>query len=121
MYVCPSCSAENRDNANFCRQCGDKRANAHHLDDTDKRDLCPCCSRRVRHADRYCMGCGEKLKVKPAPPTKLCLSCKSVLPDKATFCTACGEYVAEKSKRQVQIPHELFGDDNIDLMPRYEA
>ncbi|MBX9725259.1 MAG: zinc ribbon domain-containing protein, partial [Candidatus Obscuribacterales bacterium] len=77
--------------------------------------------RRVRHIDRFCMSCGEKLKAQPAPATKLCLSCKLVLPDKATFCTACGEYVADKSTRQVQIPSELFGDENPDLSPRYEA
>lgn len=67
------------------------------------------------------MSCGEKLKTKAAPPTKLCLSCKCVLPEKATFCVSCGEYVADKSNRKVQIPSELFGEDNPDLMPRYEA
>lgn len=121
MYVCPSCSAENRENANFCRQCGERRSATNPLNEEDTRDRCPCCSRRVRHADRYCMSCGEKLQVKPAPPSKMCLTCKVVLPEKATFCTTCGEYVAEKSSRKVQIPAELFGDDNPDFSPRYEA
>jgi hypothetical protein len=121
MYVCPACSAENRENANFCRQCGERRSAPHHLAEEDSRDRCPCCARRVRHADRFCMSCGEKLKVKASPATKLCLSCKHVLPEKATFCTACGEYVAEKSTRKVQMPAEMFDEDNPDLTPRYEA
>lgn len=121
MYVCPICTAENRDNANFCRQCGGRRASPHPLNEEDNRDRCPCCARRVRHCDRFCMSCGEKLKQKPAPLTKLCLSCKAVLSEKATFCTDCGEYVAENSNRQSQIPSELFGEDNTDLTPRYEA
>ncbi|MBX9690702.1 MAG: zinc ribbon domain-containing protein [Candidatus Obscuribacterales bacterium] len=120
MYICPTCSAENRGNANFCRQCGERRSNPHAAEE-DSRDRCPCCSRRVRHADRFCMSCGEKLKSKPAPASKLCLSCKCLLPEKATFCTACGEYVADKSSRKIQIPSDLFGDDNPDLSPRYEA
>lgn len=121
MYVCPSCATENRENANFCRQCGERRTSQHAHNEDSSGERCPCCSRRVRHADKYCMSCGEKLKSKASPPTKLCLSCKFVLPEKATFCTACGEYVAEKSSRKVQIPPELFGDENPDLMPRYEA
>lgn len=122
MYVCPFCSAENRDNANFCRQCGDRRAVATiPASEAADKNRCPCCARRVRHEDRFCMSCGEKLKQQALPPTKICLSCKIVLPEKATFCIACGEYVAEKSSRQIQIPHELFGDENTDLSPRYEA
>lgn len=121
MYICPTCAAENRDNANFCRQCGERRSTPHPLDDADNRDRCPCCARRVRHGDRFCMSCGEKLKTKAAPPSKLCLSCKIVLPEKATFCTACGEYVAEKSSRKVQIAAELFDEDNPDHTPSYDV
>src|SRR5579883_994370 len=103
MYICPDCSAENRENANFCRQCGVRRSTPHHLHEEENRDRCPCCARRVRHADRFCMSCGEKLKAKAIPATKMCLSCKQVLPEKATFCTACGEYVAANSSRKVQV------------------
>ncbi len=121
MYTCPVCSAENRENANFCRQCGERRASSNAPNQEELKDRCPCCSRRVRHADKFCMSCGEKLKSKPSPASKLCLSCKAVLPEKATFCTDCGEYVAEKSSRKVQIPAELFGEENPDLTPRYEV
>lgn len=120
MYICPLCSAENRENANFCRDCGSPRqAQMEQLEAESV--LCPCCSRRVRHADKFCMACGEKLSPKATRETKVCLGCKTVLPLKATFCFSCGEYVASASNRKVDLPTEVFGDDNPEFVPRYEA
>ena len=120
MYVCPVCTSENRDNANFCRQCGSRRATPHPLNQEENEVCCPCCARRVRHIDRFCMACGEKLRQMPVPQTKLCLTCKSVLWEKAPFCTDCGEYVGVKSESNL-IVSELSADDSTDSTPASEA
>lgn len=121
MYVCPHCAAENRENANFCRECGNRRSSREAGPETEAM-LCPCCCRRVRHADKFCMACGEKLNSRSTRDTKVCLSCKTILPPQATFCFSCGEYVATPSNRKVDLPGtDVFGDENPDFIPRYEA
>lgn len=119
MYICPHCSAENKVDANFCRDCGQRRRIAGPQPEDENH--CPCCSRRVRHTDRFCINCGEKLRDRPHPDTKMCLSCSTLLPLKAAFCMSCGEYVADKSTRKVELSNEVFSEDNPDLTPRFEA
>jgi ribosomal protein L40E len=121
MFSCPHCNADNRDNANFCRECGSRRSSREGEMEGEAL-LCPCCARRVRHSDRFCMACGEKLSPKIVRDTKVCLGCKAVLPPQAVFCFSCGEYVAKSSNRQVELSMtEVFGDDNPEFIPRYEV
>ncbi|MBY0547948.1 MAG: zinc ribbon domain-containing protein [Candidatus Obscuribacterales bacterium] len=121
MYICPACAAENRENANFCRECGAQRQDKLEPLLDAAAVHCPCCTRRVRHADKFCMACGEKLSTKTTRDTKVCLACKTILPTRASFCFTCGEYVASSSNKKIDLPTEVFGDDNPEFVPRYEA
>jgi class 3 adenylate cyclase/tetratricopeptide (TPR) repeat protein len=48
---CPSCNAENRDQANFCLACGGLLL-----------EYCPRCSFEVQHGSTFCDNCGLKLQ-----------------------------------------------------------
>jgi hypothetical protein len=62
---CAACGAENRDNANFCNECGtlfsqpvSKRVSAFHIEPFV---ACPTCGGEVRSQLRTCPGCGADL------------------------------------------------------------
>ena len=54
--VCPSCSAENRDGAKFCNECG-----------TSLTAGCPQCGADARPGQRFCDECGTALTAPVAP------------------------------------------------------
>jgi class 3 adenylate cyclase/tetratricopeptide (TPR) repeat protein len=58
---CPKCHAENRQDAQFCKQCGAKLEIS-----------CPACRRTNQADSKFCDGCGQALiAVQPPPPLDL--------------------------------------------------
>lgn len=61
---CPSCGAENRDGARFCRQC----AGALPAAPSESTQACPNCGARVPSGTRFCVACGASVdRVQPPP------------------------------------------------------
>ncbi len=55
---CPKCQSENRADARFCNECGEK------LEIT-----CPACRQTNPPGSKFCNGCGQDLRAQsPAPP-----------------------------------------------------
>ena len=50
MVVCPSCKAQNSENAKFCKKCGGTLSNN-----------CPECGKPLEPNSRFCTSCGKKL------------------------------------------------------------
>lgn len=92
-YVCPGCSAENRENAKFCRQCGGARK-MDFATPTLEVIVCQTCTTEIRASDLFCLSCGAKQGPR-APKEKNCPSCSKQLPPAANFCTGCGTKVEE--------------------------
>lgn len=89
-YICPSCSAENRANAKFCRQCGQARKMDFALGEkTMEAIVCTSCQTEIRASDLFCLTCGAKQGPRPTRE-KHCLTCNKQLPVNANFCTQCG-------------------------------
>ncbi len=54
MIQCPRCQAENRDDARFCRECGNRFG-----------ATCPACGARAESGSRFCDACGTALAGAP--------------------------------------------------------
>lgn len=98
-YICPSCSAQNRENAKFCRQCGQAR----------KMDfataplavvVCHACSTEVRASDLFCLSCGAKQGMRQTKE-RHCQSCNKQLPPAANFCTTCGTKASDGTAKVI--------------------
>lgn len=60
---CPQCGFENRDDARFCKRCGQSLQGA----STAAAPLCPACGAEVKPGARFCARCGRPLAASPAP------------------------------------------------------
>ena len=54
LIKCPECGANNEDNYNFCKSCGEKLV---------KYKFCPECSHKNISTARFCENCGTNLKI----------------------------------------------------------
>lgn len=60
---CPSCGAENRAGAHFCRQC----AGPLPAEPSGSAQVCPNCEAQVPSGTKFCLACGASLdRVRPA-------------------------------------------------------
>ncbi|MBM4449251.1 MAG: zinc-ribbon domain-containing protein, partial [Chloroflexi bacterium] len=59
MMQCPKCQAENREEVNFCEQCGAKME-----------VVCPNCEANIPLGKKFCGKCGHDLSVAPEPLLK---------------------------------------------------
>ncbi len=59
---CPRCQAQNREGAQFCRECGTRFG-----------AVCPTCGTKVEGGSKFCDACGATLSASPAPATRLLL------------------------------------------------
>lgn len=82
---------------------------------------CPSCWATLRFTDKFCCWCGEPQPNRILPHMKVCLACKSLLPDKANYCYLCGEDVALPNRRKVVAPTELFYEESSEFFPRFDA
>src|SRR3972149_1353214 len=57
---CPQCQAQNREGAQFCRECG-----------TRFDVVCPACGARIEAGSSFCDSCGATLSVSPAAAATL--------------------------------------------------
>src|SRR3972149_2264958 len=57
---CPRCQAQNREGAQFCRECGTRRD-----------VVCPACGAKVEAGSSFCDSCGATLSVSPAAAATL--------------------------------------------------
>ena len=121
--ACPSCLAENKAMAKFCRGCG--RALAATAQATASAGgqelLCSQCQCPVRVTDRFCSVCGLRQPYRILANMKVCLGCNVQLPEKASYCHNCGNDVTAGSTSQVPVPVELFQEDDPDAFPVFEA
>lgn len=78
--ACPSCGSENRQDAKFCMECGEKFF--------EKEDKVPCveCGALLENGAKFCMECGAKQQ-------KTCRNCNAVLGPDSKFCPECGAKV----------------------------
>lgn len=53
---CPPCQAQNREGAQFCRECGTRFG-----------AVCPTCGAKVEGGSKFCDACGATLSASPAP------------------------------------------------------
>jgi ribosomal protein L40E len=100
-YTCPSCSAQNRENAKFCRQCGQARK----MDFASSvaplaAVVCHSCATEVRASDLFCLACGAK-QGQRLPKDKHCSPCNQPLPPAANFCTICGTKASDGVARVI--------------------
>jgi hypothetical protein len=70
MLICPACSTENPDNANFCEECGVK------LEKTDQLS-CPKCGSVNPASANFCLECGIKLTAEDRSNKPDCPACQS--------------------------------------------
>ena len=60
---CPQCGFENRDDARFCKRCGQSLSGASAV----APPFCPACGAAVKPGARFCARCGRPLAATPAP------------------------------------------------------
>jgi len=146
VFICPSCQTENRETAKFCRKCGLPRDEAQpetvapEPQPVPEPELiaepepepepapprravptCPSCGANVRLADKFCIWCGEKQPQRTRVKMKRCPDCRTQLPLKANFCFVCGADVGPHAKVRVGTEAELFGEEDPELFPKFEA
>ena len=136
MFTCPACQTENRETAKFCRKCGLPREKAPDEPEPAPPDppapapaaaeqrvapRCPSCGANVRAADKFCIWCGEAQPQRAGPKMKRCAECRTQLPLAANFCYVCGSDAGQHQRRRVRPESELFGEDDPDLFPKFEA
>ena len=85
------------------------------------RPQCPSCWTTLRSTDRFCCSCGAPQPHRFMPFLRVCLSCSSLLPEKANYCYHCGIQVPGTSKHRVRAPIELFRDEDSEFFPRFDA
>ena len=122
-FVCPSCSAQNRSDAKFCRKCGSSRAALEVAASKRNRQSSTCsgCRQSVRVSDRFCWCCGTSQPFRISAHMKICRDCNLQMPDEAAYCSFCGNDVGASSDRQIPMPLEIFEDEDPDAFPVFEC
>ena len=69
---CPTCSHENRPEAQFCKQCGQSLGSraAPAAPPAIQGTVCPACGATAKPRARFCPRCGKPLPEEPSPPLK---------------------------------------------------
>lgn len=138
MFICPSCCAENRSTAKFCRKCGIRRVQRSEecgvvtpqcllgevapklIDTQNMLPTCSACGARVRTTDKFCIRCGVAQPQRVALQTKRCSKCGVDLPDIANFCYVCGTSMSAQQRIQVNSTSQLFSEEDPELAPKFE-
>jgi ribosomal protein L40E len=139
VFVCPSCQAENKVNAKFCRRCGKSRmtivdgkdslpvnsadieSNACTSHDQPTVLNCTACLTPVRYSDRFCIWCGEPQPTRKDNRSKKCPTCQSLLPEVANFCCSCGHNLMGDWRQALPMFDDLFADPQSEMFPQFEV
>lgn len=82
---CPSCGADNLENAKRCVSCGASLIqNSSH---TTSNNVCPSCGARVALGAAFCSSCGVSLQQQAK---NVCPRCGTTVEPKQKFCPTCG-------------------------------
>ncbi|MDE2455582.1 MAG: zinc ribbon domain-containing protein, partial [Burkholderiales bacterium] len=67
-HTCPTCHAENREGAKFCKSCGGKLASPAASTSSVEASACSACGQPNKPGARFCLKCGASLLTTPPPP-----------------------------------------------------
>lgn len=97
MQICPSCKAENEDNAKYCESCGTKLPEVSLEETANDGKVCHSCGMLNESNARFCEKCGARLVEDIGNSSlkkgEVCPLCGAVNEEGSKFCEECGTYL----------------------------